>query len=386
PRNQGFGAGTAPTTRHSLTRHTSRGVPFDNAQVVELPDDISLPNPFIAWDQNLSEAGARLVQLAGIEEAVQDALNQIDAGKWRGVWTELRADFLYQRTFTTAKILHDQLRDSGRQVPVTAVLDESNPNSEYHYANTDYDALTYAMLPGSFPDAASAGESTIDPDVLQEKSRVFLNWLNLALKGHPFKGTLPPVIVDGAFNSFYSVDITNAVDLVIMSAYPRPPLNTLFGNRRRYRHQRELLVSACELFDYTIPRLFSDEFAACNALPIATYFDLLQSDRTGTMLVTHDIRQLQFLNMMDIGAYGRDIPFQSYIIVRGGENICIMYTAPRIGRDGAFDRDSTFRQKIWEGTVGEWDQKVAAVEALVPSGNVYPIKAAVPLRLTSSRR
>ena len=72
--------------------------------------------------------------------------------------------------------------------------------------------------------------------------------------------------------------------------------------------------------------------------------------------------------------------------VQAGERVCIVYTAPRIGRDGAFVRDSSSRTTIWEGTVGEWGQKVAAVEALVPSGNVYPIKAAVPLRLTNSRR
>ena len=124
-RVDGSAAGNAPYKVLSLTWHSSRGVPFVNAQVINLPDAITLPNPFIAWGQGLSEAGTRFIQIAGIEDAVQDGLHQLAAGRWRGDWNELRADFLYERTFTTAKMLHEQLQAAVNQVAVTAALDST---------------------------------------------------------------------------------------------------------------------------------------------------------------------------------------------------------------------------------------------------------------------
>ena len=37
-----------------FTRHSMRGVSFINSQEIPLPNDIILPNPFIAWNQDLS--------------------------------------------------------------------------------------------------------------------------------------------------------------------------------------------------------------------------------------------------------------------------------------------------------------------------------------------
>ncbi len=363
----------------SLTRHSFKGVPFVNGQEISLPHDISLPNPFISWDDQLSEAGAHLIQISAINRCVQAGFNELKLGKWSKKWDEIRCDFLYQRTFLTGKIIKQQMKN--QDVKLTAVIDKEEANSLYTYDGHNYDSVSYAMVPGTFPTVVPATPTNINPNILQEKTRIFLNWLNLAINKPPFNGELPPVFVNAEFNSFYTTNITIATDLAIMSAFPIPPLNKLFKNNTHYPFQSELVKSACNLLDYTVPNLYSTQYIVYNSIPIIQYLNEMDHSKKGKMIVTHDIRQLQLLKALDIESNSENIPFQSYVIIQARNQICIMYTAPKIGKNGTFHKSAFTTKLIWKGTLVEWNEKILNmmqyVDAHIP---LYPVKQAWKLK------
>jgi len=61
-----------------ITRHSMRGTfSFLNSQQIPLLNDIILPNPFIAWNQDLSCEGPSLINIEMIDSAVKDGFEQL---------------------------------------------------------------------------------------------------------------------------------------------------------------------------------------------------------------------------------------------------------------------------------------------------------------------
>lgn len=363
-----------------LTRHSMRGISFVNAQEIKLPSNITLPNPFIAWDEELSQAGAHLIQASAINDCVEAGFHELNLRKWKKKWEEIRVDFLYQRTFLTGNILKKRLKNPS--IKLTAVINKEEPGEFYLYNSENYDSVSYAMTAGTFKTNVPSTPTNIDPAILQEKTGTFLNWLNLSINEQPFSGELPPVFIDGNFNSFYATDITIATDLMIMSAFPTPPLNKLFKNKKYYPFQKEVVESACDLLGYTLPNLYSTQFVVYNSIPIIQYFDNMEFSNKGKIILTHDIRQLQLLKALHIEANPENIPFQSYVFIQAKDQVCIMYTAPKISKRGILRKRVFTTKLIWKGSLDEWNEKTENMYQYVdPIYPLYPVKEAFELKV-----
>lgn len=88
-----------------ITRHSARGsIRLFNSQNIKLSDSLIIPNPFIAWSENLSTYGKDLVNVEIIEDVLKE--NKIDCDK-KNFWNEIRVDLTTQRTFETGKIMRN---------------------------------------------------------------------------------------------------------------------------------------------------------------------------------------------------------------------------------------------------------------------------------------
>lgn len=363
----------------SITRHSMRGVPFFNSQEISLSNDLILPNPFLCWDDNISQAGIELVNAKCINACVQMGLKELHLGKWRKEWEEIRTDFLSERTFFTGKILKQKLRDA--HIPITAVIDKENPNQLYAYNSTNYDAVTFDMGAGKFSTNVPPFPSNIDSSILQAKTRDFLNWLSLSILKKPFTGELPDVYIDGQLNPFYTTNVSVAAYLISMTSFPQPPLNKIFKNNEYYPHQRDVVKSACKWLNYALTNYYSTQFIVYNSFPIIEFLDHMEFNNKGRIIISHDIRQFQFLRALDIESYPENLPFQSYVIVQSRDQVCLLYTAAKISKQGVYQKPF-IKKLIWKGTLGEWQAKIQNMSTYVnPIYPLYPIKEAYELNI-----
>ena len=139
-----------------LTRHSMRGsTNVTNSQMIDLPNNITLPTPFIAWNQSLSKYGENLVNI----DIIESALNEIGINtNLIYFWKEIRIDLLTQRTFATGEIMSNQKKYN---LPLTAVIDKSEGSKIYDY--TDYDVVSCDpyILPLNLPKTSNRINETI---------------------------------------------------------------------------------------------------------------------------------------------------------------------------------------------------------------------------------
>jgi len=361
-----------------FTRHSMRGVfSFINSQEILLPNDIILPNPFIAWNQDLSCEGPSLINIEMIDSAVQDGFELLKLGNWNKKWDEIRVDFLTQRTYLTGKLLKNKIISN--KPKLTAVIDKKNPEQKFKYSNQDIDAVVYPVDPGDFPQQPPITPSSINEDKMKENTREFLNWLNLALKDKPFIGDLPPVFINGTLNTFYSVDVNIAGDTIVMSSRPIPPLNKIFTTTKKYKYQKELVKSATKWAVYYLYYFTSTQYGVYQSLPVIQYLEKMEYN-TAKILSSHDYNQLVLLRSLEIEPYPFDIPFQSYIIIQSQSEVCIMYVAPTIGENGVICKNSYVKKMIWKGSLEDWNRRIAKMKTYIaPNYPLYPVKDAYEL-------
>lgn len=362
----------------SVTRHSMRGVTFLNGQKISLTDNLSLPNPFLRWNYDLTHEGIELVEINCLNECVQAGLDELGLGKWKKEWTEIRVNFLDDRTFLTGKLLKEKMGHS--QAKLTAVIDKAHSNELYSFNPVNHDCVVYEMDPGRFPSNVPAHPSRIDPIVLRERTHTFLNWLSLALGQGPFTGNLPDVYIDGKLNPFYSTYVSMAADLIIMSSSSKPSLNRLFKNDKVYPYQKEVVESASKFTSAFLTGLYSMQFITYNSFPVVEYLNRMEFNNTGKILLSHDIRQFQLLAALNLEPFPLNIPFQSYVFIQSKDQICVMYTAPKISEEGTFHQNSFLKKLIWKGTLDEWKAKIQNMTHYFdPIYPLYPIKDAYEL-------
>ena len=361
-----------------LTRHSMRGtITFLNSQEINLPDNITLPNPFIAWNQGLSCQGIDLIQMSIIDDTVKNGCKEIKLGRWNKQWDEVRVDFLNQRTYLTGKIISSKINNCSPKI--TAVVDKQNPDQSYQYTTQNLDALVYPIAPGDLSSQPPSSPSSINADIMQKNTRNFLNWLNLSLNDQPFEGELPPVFINGKLNSFYELDINVATDLIVMSSKPTPPLNLIFKNKKKYKYQKELVDSAAEWAQYYLYNFFPMQYCVYQSLPVIQYLERMENN-SAKILSTHDYNQYVLLRSLSIEPYSKDIPFQSYIIIQSKTDVIIMYVAPRIGKDGIICKNYFVQTTIWKGSIKEWNKKIEKMYSYVdPAYPLYQLKEAFDL-------
>lgn len=363
-----------------FTRHSMRGVSFVNSQKIPLPNDIILPNPFIAWNQDLSCEGPSLIKIEMINSTVQDGFEQLKLGEWNKKWDEIRVDFLTQRTYLTGKLLKSKIVSA--KPKLTAVIDKTAPEQKFEYSTQDIDAVVYPVDPGDFPQQPPTTPSAITENKMKEYTREFLNWLNLALKEKPFTGDLPPVFINGNLNTFYSVDVNIAGDTIVMSSRPIPPLNKLFSTSKKYKYQKELVESAAKWAVYYLFNLNSTQYCIYQSLPVIQYLDKMEYNKS-KILSSHDYNQLVLLRSLEIEPYPLDIPFQSYIIIQSEKEVCIMYVAPKIGDCGVICKNSNVKTMIWKGSLEDWNRRIAKMKTYIdPNYPLYPVNEAYELLIS----
>lgn len=362
-----------------ITRHSMRGVSFLNSQKIPLPNDIILPNPFIAWNQDLSCEGYSLINIEMIDSTVKDGFEQLKLGEWNKKWDEIRVDFLTQRTFLTGKLLKSKIINKSK---LTAVIDKKNPQQKFEYSTQDIDAVVYPVNPGDFPNQPPTTPTSITEDKMKENTGELLNLLNLALKDKPFIGDLPPVFINGILNTFYSIDINLAGDTIIMSSRPIPPLNKLYNTQKKYKYQKELVESCAKWAVYYLYNYFPLQFCIYQSIPVIQYLDKMDYN-SAKILSSHDYNQLVLMRSLEIEPYPFDIPFQSYIIIMSTSEVCIMYVAPKIGDCGVICKNSYVKKMIWKGTLDDWNKKIAKMYSYVDSiYPLYPVKEAYELLIS----
>lgn len=363
----------------SITRHSMRGVPFFNSQEIPLTDDLILPNPFLSWDENLTQAGIDLINAKCINDCVQMGLKELHLGKWHKEWEEIRVDFLSERPFLTGKILKQKLRNP--HIKLTAVIDKDHPTQLYTYNSSNYDSVSFDMGAGRFPTHVPPFPSNIESSILQEKTRDFFNWLSLSILKKPFTGELPDVYIDGQLNPFYTTNVSVAANLISMTSFPQPPLNKIFKNNEFYPHQREVSKSACKWLNYVLTNYYATQFIVYNSFPIIEFFNHMELNNKGRIILSHDLRQFQLLRALDIESYPENLPFQSYIIIQTTDQVCLLYTAAKISKQGAYQKPF-IKKVIWKGSLEEWQAKIQHMTSYVdPIYPLYPIKEAYELNI-----
>lgn len=362
-----------------ITRHSARGVNFFNGQQVSLPNDIILRNPFFTWNDDLTCEGHDLVSADAVNTCVQAGFDELQLGKWKKQWTEIRVNFLYEGTYVTGRILKKRLGNP--DIKLTAVIDKDKPNQVFSYNSDNYDSVTYTMQAGGFPTSVPPFPSCVDAAILQMKAREFINELSLALGKEPYTGTLPDVFLDGIVSPFYQQNMYVATDLIIMSAFSnKPPLNVLFKNEKEYPHQRRLVKAACDFQRYFSENYYSTQFTVYNSFPIIEYLNSMKLNNTGKIIVTENARQLELLKSLNIETYPYTVPYQCYIIIQTQDKVCIMVVSPKISKRGIFSKQAFFTRLIWKGSLEEWQEKIQNMTHYVePIYPLYPVKEAYEL-------
>jgi len=349
---------------------------FLNSQEIHLPNDIILPNPFIAWNQNLSYQGMDLIQMSIIDKTVADGCQEIKLGEWNRQWDEVRVDFLNERTYT-GKILASKINICSPKI--TAVIDKERSDRAYRYTTKNVDALVYPIVQGDLSSQPPSSPSSINADIMLKNTRNFLNYLNLALHDKPLEGELPTVFFHGKLNSFYELDINLAADLIIMSSKPSPPLNFIFKNNKQYKYQKEIVDSAAHWAQYYLYNFFPMQYCVYQSLPVIQYLEKMDN-RSAKILSTHDYNQYVLLRSLGIEPYPKDIPFQSYIILQSKTDVIVKYVAPAIGNHGMILKNYFVQTTIWKGTLNQWNEKIKKMDSYIePVYPLYPLKEAFDL-------
>jgi len=356
-----------------ITRHSMRGtIFFYNSQTVKLSDSLVIPNPFITWSQNLSIYGKDLINIEIIEDVLKQ--NKIDCDK-KKFWNEIRVDLTTQRTFETGKLMRRQIKEQKKyEVPVTAVLDVSDENKIYDYKN--YDSVV-----SSENDNVQVKSYNLNPHIFETKTKAFLDLLNLSINDSPFEGNLPPVCDDNHnINLFYYNKVFLVADLIVMLAYNKSPLNQLYNNKKKYKHQYELITSALSWTQYFYSNRYVKQNNVYTSMPIINYLNQMDYG-SNKIIVTHDKNQFQLLDSLEIHSFNYDIPFQSYIIIQTKTKVKIIYVAPKLSRKTCtFQRDKCVKKLIWKGSIEEWNQKIAKMQTyIVPEYQELEVKPAYPL-------
>jgi len=363
-----------------ITRHSMRGTfSFLNSQEIPLLNDIILPNPFIAWNQDLSCEGPSLINIEMIDSAVKDGFEQLKLGEWNKKWDEVRVDFLTQRTYLTGKLLKSKIKNKPK---LTAVIDKKNPEKEFKYSNQNIDAVVYPVFPGDFPNQPPIIPTSITEEKMKENTRELLNWLNLALKDKPFIGNLPPVFINGNLNTFYSTNINLASDVIVMSSRPIPPLNKLYKSNKKYKYQKELVESCVKWTVYYLYNYFPLQYCIYQSLPVIQYLNKMDYN-SAKILSSHDYNQLVLLRSLEIEPYPFDIPFQNYIIIQSKSDVCIMYVSQKICENGVISKNSYVKKMVWKGSIDDWNKKIQNMYSYIESKyTLYPIKQAYKLLIS----
>ena len=342
-----------------------------NSQTIDLPINITLPDPFITWNQSLSKYGENLVNINIIESALKEIDINTDLINF---WKEIRIDLLTHRIMTTGEIMSKQ---KNYNIPLTAVIDKSEGSKIYDY--TDYDAVS--CDPGILPINLPETSSRINETILKKKTENILNYLNLALNNIEFKGDLPPVFDNnGNITSFYKFKIYELSDLLIMLSYNIPALNQLYKNSINYKCQYKLVMAACNYLCYYYLNICSKQVNAYNSLPIIEYLNKIEYG-SAKIVLTHESKQLSFLDSMNICPYKYLIPFQSYIIIQSETRVKILYVAPKFSKKtNTFIQNKYTSKIIWDGSIYEWNQKIENIKQyLDPSQPEFSVKEAYPL-------
>jgi len=355
-----------------ITRHSSRGLKyFFNSQNIKVSDSLTMPAPFITWSENLSTYGKDLVNVEIIEDVLKE--NKIDCDK-KNFWNEIRVDLTDQRTFETGKIIRNQIKEQNKyEVPVTTVLDISAENTIYDYKTYDSVVSTKNNIPQK--------PYNLNEDAFKNKTKAFLDLLHLAINNSTLKETLPSLYDDNNnLNLFYNKNVFTVADMMIMLAYDKSPLNQIYNNNKKYKYQYELITSALEWIQYYYSNFTPKQYNTYASLPIIKYLNEMDYG-SNKMIVTHESRQIQLINSLEIPPFSYDIPFQSYIIIQTKTKVKIVYVAPKLSRKTCtFKRDKCVKKIIWKGSIDEWKQKISNMQSyIVPEYPELEIKPAYPL-------
>ena len=368
-----------------ITRHSWRGVGHTNSQNIKLSDDLVVPSTFISWNKNLSEYGKELVNIKIIEDALKEYKINCDKKKF---WNEIRVNMTKQRTFETGNIMRKQFKEQKKyKVPLTRVIDDdgaSDKNSEYDYEKYDYLVSVIDNFENIPPYKES--ENNINEDKYKSLTKKCLNFLSLSINKRPFKDdlTLPLYKLydddNNNMNLFYTRDVYNVLDMIIMLTYNKPPLNQIYNTNKIYKYQYELIMASLEWNGYYHENFISKQTSAYVSLPIINYLNEMEYGNN-KILVTHESRQIQLLYSLEIPPFKYDIPFQSYIIVQTRTSVKIIYVAQKLSRKTCtFQKNKYVTKLIWKGSIREWNQKIEKMQTyIVPEYPEVELKPAYPL-------
>lgn len=224
-------------------------------------------------------------------------------------------------------------------MPVTAVLDISTENTLYDYKN--YDSLVSVGV--------SQKPYNLNQGIFETKTKEFLDLLHLSINNSPFKDDLPPLYdVDRNINLFYLNNVFTAVDMMIMLAYNKSPLNQLYNNNKKYKLQYELITSALEWMQYYYSNQYVKQNNVYISMPIINYLNQMDYG-CNKIIVTHESKQLMLLDSLEIPPFKYDIPYQSYIIIQTKTKVKIIYVAPKLSKKTCtFQRDKSIKKGIVE--------------------------------------
>jgi len=357
----------------SLTRHSFRGVEFFNSLQIFLSDDLILPNPFLTWNGSNNTDANFHIQIEPINRAVSVGFSEIGIRRpWCADWREIRADFLYQRTFETGRILRNRIK---KKPDLSAVIDKDQPDTVFSFSNNNnIDAVVFPVKEGDFNPQVSSSPTQINGEDLKFITREFLDALNLSINNKKFDQELPPVFVDGQISDFYYNNVFIAADLIVMSAFLIPPLDLIMGGKKKYRYQNIIIEKASQYLQYFITNLNSLQFIAYQTFPFIEFF----RKNSNVILLTHDSVQYNILKSLNLPIFKHNVPFQSYIFIQSATQACVMYVAPDIDLSGVFK--GFFTTLIWKGSNLEFEQKISNLEQLIdPEVPLYPVKPAFSL-------
>jgi hypothetical protein len=364
----------------SITRHGVRGVKFLNSQIIKISENLILPNPFISYNLELNKNDINLINIKPINTCVQKGVNNLNLGNWNMSWNEIRCDFLFSRCYETGNYLYKQIKSENKDnnVKLTAYINKSQPNINYVYDSSNYDPLVYTIPENNTSNNINIYPSLINENVFKRKTYRFLNYLNISLNNKKYTDTLPPVFTvnngDQQINTFYSLIVYNAINVIISLSYKYPALNILFKTTKKYPYQKELLMSALNWHKYYLENYYSQIFMVYSGYTIIDYLNnFLNYDNIGNMILTHDTRQYHLFKALEIETPFFNLPFQSFIIVKSKENISITYCCPTLYDNGTYY--TPMQQKtIWKGTSYEWNSKIQKIVSQIKQNGILPYK------------
>lgn len=357
-------AGQDNTTIVSFSRHTFRGVTKEiGPQRIALKEyGIDLEIPLFSYAEDATPRGldvAKNFAGRGLQDAASLAVKSLgEHNKFDGHWDEFRADLATERTFWTAIKIREGLNQHPAPIALTGC--PTKPGKSIDIVSTRQAVMN--CVPSSVSNSPALA-------LFKRRSEQFLTGFRSAIG---IKGTMPalptPYYSDELPKEYGEVaKLASAIEMAAALGAPLPQLVEKADKTQLLKQGNAVLTAGLNMlgirFFIKNPLLVSDNIS----VPALKYM-ALRPEGSHTAIVTHDdyiSALLHSLGLISIESEPSELavyPLETIVFAFSDMHVAVARLRLEVQEDGYIPGEFKI-SLLWKGTRGDWDNKVAEVNA-----------------------